>query len=414
MNQHPRFKIFLLFFLPFVFVLSFSFIAYLILEHQHEESRMASNEKIQIELARVSLVRDFENVLPDIATMANEIHLRQFIEQGDSASRQQVINEFVSFLTQKRSYGMARILNAKGREVIRISYDHGKTDITPEQNLEDKSNRQYFRDSINLGINELYISPIDLNVEDKKVQLPFHPVIHFAMPLFNQSGNKWGVIVFNYLAEPMLRHFDEMLAGTAGHVALLNSDGFWIRSHKREREWGFMFGRTETFGDRHPDIWQIIRETHFGQTLNDDGLFTYATVYPIQLIGGYSKDEVEDTHVGHHHIDPTSYAWHVVSDIPSSALYQHVYDHIYGILGFVWIFLILSGAYGSHIACRSFAERASLRQMKELHSKIYSTTTDGILITDPNSNIVAVNNAFTDITGYSENEVLGKKQNILS
>ena len=44
---------------------------------------------------------------------------------------------------------------------------------------------------------------------------------------------------------------------------------------------------------------------------------------------------------------------------------------------------------------------------------VFSHTSEGILITDAAANILDVNNAFTLITGYSREEVLGKKPNIL-
>jgi len=49
-----------------------------------------------------------------------------------------------------------------------------------------------------------------------------------------------------------------------------------------------------------------------------------------------------------------------------------------------------------------------------LHAKLYETTTEGVLITDPDTNIIATNNAFSVITGYGQDEVLGKSPHILS
>ncbi|HEY9049900.1 MAG TPA: hypothetical protein VIQ03_00050, partial [Gammaproteobacteria bacterium] len=264
MIKQLRFKIFLSFYLPFILIVTASFAVYLMLEHSHEESRMADIEKTQIELARSSLVRDFENILPDIATMANEIHLQQYLTLRDEQSRQLLIKELESFLIQKRLYSMARILDLNGMETIRINYNHGKTDIVKAEKLQDKSKRYYFKESLPMGFNELYISPIDLNIEHEKIEIPHHPVIRFAMPLFDRQDKKQGILVLNYRAELMLKHFDEMLAGTIGHVALINSDGYWIRSHKREREWAFMFGRMERFGDRHPDVWDAIQKHNTG------------------------------------------------------------------------------------------------------------------------------------------------------
>lgn len=48
-----------------------------------------------------------------------------------------------------------------------------------------------------------------------------------------------------------------------------------------------------------------------------------------------------------------------------------------------------------------------------LSAIMFESTQEGALITDKDSYIIAVNKAFTDITGYSEKEALGKKPNIL-
>lgn len=48
-----------------------------------------------------------------------------------------------------------------------------------------------------------------------------------------------------------------------------------------------------------------------------------------------------------------------------------------------------------------------------LSSEVFNNTAQGILVTDPKGTIVAVNPAFTAVTGFSEEEALGKKPNIL-
>ncbi len=50
----------------------------------------------------------------------------------------------------------------------------------------------------------------------------------------------------------------------------------------------------------------------------------------------------------------------------------------------------------------------------QLAASVFSTSHEGILITDLNGNIVEVNDAFTHITGYSRNDILGKTPRILN
>jgi NNP family nitrate/nitrite transporter-like MFS transporter len=49
----------------------------------------------------------------------------------------------------------------------------------------------------------------------------------------------------------------------------------------------------------------------------------------------------------------------------------------------------------------------------EIASQVIDHTVEGILVTDRNGKIISVNPAFTEITGYLEEEVMGKNPNIL-
>jgi len=51
---------------------------------------------------------------------------------------------------------------------------------------------------------------------------------------------------------------------------------------------------------------------------------------------------------------------------------------------------------------------------REIASKVFDMASDGILITDSENRIVLVNRAFTEITGYSQEEVKGKNPRLLS
>ena len=407
-------RIFLSFFLPYVVFLCFSLFAYLFIEYTHYKTTLASGEKIQIELAKISLVRDLEIVLPDISILTNETQIQQYVNTPGPQYQQILIEHFKTFLIHKRLYRMVRILDLEGMELIRVEYINGQLKSIPSHLLQDKSHRYYFQESNDFGPGELYISPIDLNVEYGHIETPHSPMIRIAMGLFDNNNIKKGILVLNYNAQPMLDHFDQMLSGSAGHVSLLNHEGYWIRSHKRELEWGFMHASEHNFTTRHSVIWDEIVQNEVGQRLGMHGLFTYTTVYPVEFIGGYASTEVEDQHIGHHHIDPKLYSWRIISHVPTSVIYKQVLSQIFGIFGALWLSLLILGFYLSRHFCNNFILRKQLKQQNELHAKIYDTTTDGIFITDPDKNIIACNQAFTNITGYSEQEVKGRPLKILS
>ncbi|AXK38140.1 EAL domain-containing protein [Crenobacter cavernae] len=63
---------------------------------------------------------------------------------------------------------------------------------------------------------------------------------------------------------------------------------------------------------------------------------------------------------------------------------------------------------------RDISERREAEERMQLASKVFENTVEGIMITDPDLRIRSVNRAFSKITGYSEDEVLGKKPSVLS
>lgn len=63
---------------------------------------------------------------------------------------------------------------------------------------------------------------------------------------------------------------------------------------------------------------------------------------------------------------------------------------------------------------RDVTERRQIEARQRLASRVFDTTGEAIMVTDADANIVAINPAFTRITGYGEAEVLGKNPRMLN
>jgi len=69
--------------------------------------------------------------------------------------------------------------------------------------------------------------------------------------------------------------------------------------------------------------------------------------------------------------------------------------------------------YGTLGISEDVTERIRVEDKLRQDAKVFESTTEGVMITDLEGNILSVNQAFTDITGYSEAEVLGRNPRLL-
>ncbi len=69
---------------------------------------------------------------------------------------------------------------------------------------------------------------------------------------------------------------------------------------------------------------------------------------------------------------------------------------------------------GSVTLFRDISERKRAEERLQLAASVFTSAHEGIMITDPEGHLLMVNEAFTRITGYSQDEVAGHNPNLLS
>jgi len=150
-----------------------------------------------------------------------------------------VENLFDNFSQVKRVYKQIRFLDNIGYERVRVNFDGNVTSIIHGTKLQDKSERYYFKKSVNLPEGSIYTSPLDLNIEHGKIELPYTPVMRYTTPVV-VDGEQAGIIVFNLLTDtPSFLH---KITGNEGETdyILANQNGFYLHHTDKVKEWGMM------------------------------------------------------------------------------------------------------------------------------------------------------------------------------
>jgi len=234
-----------------------------------------------VDLHTAILLREQEAVESELLYLAGQSALRHYLA-GDAGSRAELERDYVLFCRQRAVYDQIRYLDTDGRERVRVNFLDGHPAAVPEGDLQSKAGRYYVAEALRLGPGEVFMSPLDLNVEHGEIEQPLKPTLRFATPVFDADGNKRGVLVLNYLGAGLLRKLAEVSQTFPGTSLLLNGRGDYLRGPVPEQEWGFLLGHSHAFAAAHPAAWTRIAGAEKGQFRDADGLFTFHARLPRQ------------------------------------------------------------------------------------------------------------------------------------
>lgn len=239
-------------------VLLGSIVASLYLQDRRREWSLRTGQaEHRLDVAYELISRELDSVRADALFLADQQPVRRFI-QGDMSQLSGLETEYRHFIRRKQTYDQIRLLDLNGRERIRVNYTREGAVSVPAAELQDKSDRYYFRDAESLRAGEVLVSEFDLNQEHGQIERPLKPVIRFVTPVVDEQATARGFLVLNYLGARLLRDLDNPTL--PGFTMLLRPDGNYLRSPDQRDTWGWLLGHDRTFASQFPEEWARIDE----------------------------------------------------------------------------------------------------------------------------------------------------------
>lgn len=360
-DSEPTFlEIFQLFLRNFLHVvllllLAAGVIGYLEIDRRKQEFKKP--EFLQVGLASAALDSQMARPLRHLRSLAlEELPVQEALDQQGKGNSLETLKEhFWSLLARNPEYAQIRWIGVDGKERLRVNQADGANIwVTPDERLQDKRTRYYVQETLKLPKGAIYISPLDLNVEEGRVVEPYEPMIRLATPIFRQDGEPLGMFVLNVSAQTMLSLFAKSAGG--GDVVLLNQEGYWLKSPRSEEEWGFMFGKNETFGQKFPHEWQLISSSDAGEAETSNGLWAWKTVRVVGEVRGNAN------------LNPVM--WKTVANISSETL-TRLYLKVWLLIGGVTTILLAAFAWAKwNMAKQSLLRRIASRQIQEKNEQL--------------------------------------------
>lgn len=370
-------------------------------------------ERVEIEADNTEAVSQVQKqfsgclakTLSDLFLIADDPVIAKYLNAPNAANREALMEHMLWWSRHETSYFKIRIINSDGVEWFRVNNNPGLPVQVRAQNLQDKSKRYFFREAIRLGKGEAYVSPLDLNVDQGKVEEPPRPTFRVCTPLFDGKNRKRGILVLNYDAREMLNAANALSTGPR-HLQVLNSDGYWLKGPSPEMEWGFLFEarRGQTYQRLHPQVWKHISGSDSGSVFDKGSLIAFSTIHPLNIArrsqSGFTKvDQVISNH---------PYAWKIVSDVPADVMRRYAHSFI------TWTALVdalllvpLFAAARSY--ARIYKSRAIAEREMQQQARMLDLAEDAIYILEWGTfRLLFMNGGAEKQYGWKREESLGK------
>ena len=314
--------------------------------------QLRNRDAASLRVGSATMFSKLESLNSDLTFLASHSTTSVTVNQPSPENIAALADDFIKFSASKSIYDQIRWIDETGMERVRVDFLQGAPVLISDEQLQDKSKRYFFIETIKLKPGEIFTSPLDLNIEHDRIEEPFKPMLRIATPVTDQKDKNRGIVILNYLGNDLLQAFTQASEQTDAHNMLVNSEGYWLKSNNPIDEWGFMFKRSDlTLAARSPVAWQQIRNSEEGQLELEDGLWTWKTIYPLNLHRktGTSSVNLSET-----------YFWKVIAHDSADALNTIRQTIWLKLAGIVSLFLGLYGL-GSWKLAKMWSAQAALK-----------------------------------------------------
>jgi PAS domain S-box-containing protein len=171
--------------------------------------------------------------------------------------RDRLTEYFSSILAAHPEFLQLRLIDAAegGREIVRV--DRARAGEPPRvvaaSDLQPKGDRPYFEATMKLAPGQIYVSPIELNQEFGRVEVPHIPVVRVGAVVRGHDSKAMAAVVLNIDMRPNLSRISKGLYAD-GQVYVVDASGDYLLHPDSGREFGAELGHASRAADDWPGI----------------------------------------------------------------------------------------------------------------------------------------------------------------
>lgn len=180
---------------------------------------------------------------------------------------------FIDIANTAENIMQLRYIDNNGLEKIRVdrkSYA-SKAYLINEKNLQNKSNRYYFKDIMSVNTDIFWLSKLDLNIEHGKIEKPIKPVLRMGIPIYFE-GKKSGILIINIFMKYFLQ---DLIDIPIYNLYIFDNEGNILVDSVHKHCWNKYLDTNQTISSHFEDEYLNIlsKDEYFGKNIYSNKLF---------------------------------------------------------------------------------------------------------------------------------------------
>ncbi|MCW4115841.1 MEKHLA domain-containing protein [Aurantimonas sp. MSK8Z-1] len=179
-----------------------------------------------------------------------------------------------------------------GREIVRVDRTGAGRDdvrIVPPDELQRKGDRDYVGLTLKQSEGEVYVSPVELNQERGIIEVPHLPVLRIGTPVFAADGTAFGILIINIDMGAFFRALHDK-GDRNRRIYVVNDRGDLLLAPDPARAFAFQLGGSAQLQDDLP-VFQdaAARERDWTGLVEDAAGQEYGLAFTSILLGGVTR-----------------------------------------------------------------------------------------------------------------------------
>ncbi|MEZ9702187.1 diguanylate cyclase [Vibrio sp. 10N.261.46.E12] len=361
-------------------------------EAQHTINIKQSSQN-QIEYSFHELAVIVEQISNSVPSIADSQTLLRAIQEPSIIHKETLQDLWVMLARGQKYYSQLRYLDLAGNEVFRVNYKDGQATVVPQNELQNKSSRDYFKMLQKMEIGDVSSRGIDLEMENGEIVHPLTPALRIMTPV--AEGNRIiGYFIANLNMLEIYKRLHYQIGTSTAVPIILNKTGHVIMGPDIEESFGHLIeSRSDkTYAKLYPELWKAIQDNTSSSYFDGKNWYFHSDISPkIKQFEG-----------------PIYMVLHIKNQQFSSQYKQEKQAIYVQIIALSFLISMISAG---------FVLWNSNHKKNSIESQLAKAAMNGmsaLVITDRNNRIIKVNQEFTRVSGYELEDVKGRQPSMFA